>query len=552
MPEDKTHMQGWTRRATLGGIAVAGGLQMSAVSGAAGSADLIAETTGGRLRGARAGNAIAFKGVRYAVAKRFMPPSRPHPWAGVQDAMSFGASAVQTNVNPPPGPPYVILAQLPRPANAPPPVKLPESEDCQFLNIWTSALKDGGKRPVMVWLHGGFFYGGTGSTVDGASLAARGDVVVVSLNHRLNAFGFSHLAEIGGADFAHSANVGMLDIIAALEWIRDNIEAFGGDPARVMVFGTSGGGMKTSFLMASPRARGLFSRAGVQSGPGLRFMERDRAAAVTDRLMHILELKPRDIGALRAMPAEKLLAGFHAVSQQMSPERFIDLPCFAPVIDEALLPRHPFSPDASPLACTIPMLIGSNAQEMSFFMGNDPQGFLLDEAGLADRARNLVGALAADLLPLYAKAYPGTSPSRRYIQLNSDYSVMLPAIAQAERMAARGGQAWLYRLDYQSPALDGTLGALHTMEGSLLFDTPAAGRALLGDGPAPALLAKRMSAAWVAFATNGDPNSAASGLPHWPTYDDQQRATMLFDVESRVMDDPAQAMREALGPALKI
>ncbi len=510
----------------------------------------VADTASGKVRGSQRGYAMAFKGVPYARAERFMPPVPPESWSGVRDAAEFGASAPQTNANPPPGPPYVILPQIPRPAGSPPPAPPPEAEQCQYLNIWTSALRDGGKRPVMVWLHGGFFYGGSGSTVDGAALAERGDVVVVSLNHRLNAFGFTYLADYS-PEFAHSGNAGMLDIIAALAWIRDNIAGFGGDPDRIMVFGTSGGGMKTAFLMASPAAQGLLHRAAAQSGPGLRFMEPDKAREATDRLFAAVGLEQGDVRALQALPAERLLAGYHAVAAEMKPERFIDLSCFAPVLDPELLPHHPFAPDAAPLTRAIPMLLGWNAQEMSFFMGNDPAGFTLDEGGLEARLEGLFGAAAPELSQLYRAAYPGASPSRLWIQAHSDYSLMLPTIAQADRRVSAGGAAtWLYRLDFQSPALGGKLGALHTLEGNLLFNQPGKGRALLGDGPEAGRLAEQMSSAWVNFAATGDPNGENEGLPAWPAYDPSSRPTMIFDAECRVEDDPFAQIRLALAPRL--
>jgi para-nitrobenzyl esterase len=539
-----------TRRQMMIAAGTTGAMLMNPAAIAA-TNDPIVETRQGKLRGTRAGQSYVFRGVRYAVADRFMPPRQPAPWAGIRDALEFGASAPQTNASPPPGPPYVITAQLPRPEGAPPPVKLPESEDCLFLNVWTPALNDGRKRPVMVWLHGGFFYGGSGSTVDGSRIAGRGDAVVVSVNHRLNAFGYTHLGDILGGDFAASGNAGMLDIVAALEWVRDNIEAFGGDPARVMAFGTSGGGMKTSFLMASPRAEGLIHRAGVQSGPGLRFMERDAASAVSERLLAELGLGTANARDLATVPMDRLLAGYHAVAASMKPRRFIDLPSFSPVIDPLLLPRHPFSPDAAPQTRTIPMLIGWNAQEMSFFWGNDPDAFNLDEAGLATRAAEMLGGSSPPIVAAYADAYPHATPARRYLQLASDYALMLPVTAQAERHAAGSGVGtYLYRLDHQSPALGGKLGALHTMEGPLLFDTVDAARPLLGPGAGPEVLARRMSEAWVRFAQTGAPNGA--GPPTWPAYDAATRATMLFDVETRVANDPSAGLREMLRPTLGI
>jgi len=511
------------------------------------SSNPVANTAQGRLEGTVAESALVFKGVRYAQAQRFMPPEPPEEWAGLRSATQFGANAPQTNANPPPGPPYVILAQILRPEGVPPPPPpLPEDEDCQYLNIWTSALRDGGKRPVMVWLHGGFFYGGTGAGVDGAALASRGDAVVVSLNHRLNVFGFCCLRDFG-EEFAASGNAGMLDIIAALRWIRENIEEFGGDPDRVMVFGTSGGGMKTAFLMGSPAAQGLFHRAAAQSGPGLRFMEPDRAREATTALFRVLGLAHGDVGALRRMPMEQLLAGYHKVATEMPPKRFIDLPCFAPVLDPDLLPRFPFAPDAAPSTRTIPMILGWNAQEMTFFMGNDPSGFTLDEHGLMERMDAVFGDRAAEIASLYKAAFPQATPSEVWIQAHTDYSVMLPVLAQAERRVLAGGaDTYVYRLDYRSPALDGKLGALHTLEGNLLFDQVEKARALLGEGAAPLDLARKMSSAWVQFATTGNPAMDLPGMPDWPRYELQSRPVMVFDRHCRVEEDPSAQLRGVL------
>lgn len=507
-------------------------------------------TQQGVLEGVHDGKSFSFKGIRYAQAGRFMPPEPPESWSGVREAKAFGASAPQTNASPPPGPPYVILAQLPRPANAPPPTPLPESEDCQFLNIWTGSLDRAAKKPVMVWLHGGFFYGGNGSTVDGSALAGDGSAVVVSLNHRLNAFGFTDLRDYG-AEFSHSGNVGMLDIIAALRWIRENIEAFGGDPERVMVFGTSGGGMKTAFLMASPAARGLFHRAAAQSGPGLRMMEPDQARRATAMLFREVGLAEGNVTGLQALSTAELLAGYHAVAAKMKPERFIDLPCFAPVLHPELLPAHPFSPEAAPLTRDYPMIMGWNAQEMSFFMGNDPEGFELDAAGLEARAADLLGDVAPAALDIYRRSLPDASPSRQWIQMHSDFAIMLPTIAQANRRVEAGSApSWVYRLDWQSPALGGKLGALHTMEGSLLFNTPAAGKALLGEGPQVDALATQMSSAWVSLASTGDPNTAATGLPHWPQWDAANEPVMAFGAAPAVENHPAEEARAAMAALL--
>jgi para-nitrobenzyl esterase len=309
--------------------------------------------------------------------------------------------------------------------------------------------------------------------------------------------------------------------------------------------------MKTAFLMASPTAEGLIHRAATQSGPGLRFMEPDRAREATAKLFAALDLAEGDVGALQSIPAAKLLAGFHAVAALMRAKRFIDLPCFAPVLDPEVLPHHPFAPDAARLTRPIPMILGWNAQEMSFFMGNDPEGFELDENGLEARMADIFGDAAAAMLPLYHAAYPDASPSRLWIQAHSDYSVMLPMIAQAERrVEADSAGTWLHRFDFQSPALGGKLGAMHTMEGNLLFNQPGPGRAVLGDGPEVAELARKMSSAWVAFAQSGDPNGGGTELPIWPAYDLARRQTMIFEGECRVEDDPVPELRAALAAHL--
>ena len=508
--------------------------------------DPVVETRYGRLRGRSVDGVHVFKGVRYAVADRFMPPRPPQPWAGIIDAFEFGAIAPQTDPSPPPGLPPVILAHLPRSAGLPPPPR--ESEDCLFLNVWAPASP--GRRAVMVWLHGGFFHSGSGNGVDGTRLARAHDVVVVSLNHRLNVFGFCHLEDIAGPDYAFSGNAGMLDIIAALEWVREHIELFGGDPDRVMVFGTSGGGMKTSFLMGSPRARGLLHRAGIQSGPGLRFMERDAASAVTERLLAELGLDRKGIDSLRTFEPQRLLAAAHTVARSLPPARFIDLPTFAPVLDPQLLPCQPFSPRAAPDVAPIPVLCGWTAQEMTFFMGNDPQGFALDEEGLRSRFVRLFGERAGTAEALYRSEFPGASPGELYIQAYSDLSLMLPVIAHAERLADRGsGGTWLYRLDLRSPALGGRLGAVHTLETPLIFDT--AGANPLTSGSDDALqLAAQMSAAWARFAQTGAPGGDA--LPDWPCYERTERRVMILDVRSRVESDPGWRRREFLAPMLDV
>ena len=517
----------------------------------------IVETHLGKVRGTLADGVYAFKGVRYGAptggANRFMPPQPAQPWAGIQDALEFGNIAPQSNPTPAPAgaPSPIILSQLPHPATASSAMRPPrpqESEDCLFLNVWTSGPRDGRKRPVMLWLHAGFFAAGSGAMVDGSQLARRGDVVVVSINHRLNVFGFTQLAEVGGADFAYSGNAGMLDIIAALQWVRQNIANFGGDPGRVMVFGGSGGGMKTSFLMASPRAQHLFHRAAVQSGPGLRMMERERAARVTEALLAEVGLSAARVRDLQQIPVDRLLAAYFAVRATKFPDRyFTDLECFAPVVDGDVLPRHPFEPNASALAAPIPLLIGWNQADMIFFMGADPEAFALSEASLEKRARGFLGPREKQGIEIYRQRYPHYTPSDLFIQMWTDFSIMRATLQQAERKAAQGGSpTFVYRFDWQTPVLGGKLKSLHSLENSFVWNNSESAAFLTGGGPVAAALAQQVSSAWVSFATSGDPNTDGGGLPHWPRYDLHSRQTLLIDVRSRVEADPTRAEREFL------
>lgn len=509
---------------------VAGGCVMIAEGArGGGTMDPVVETRLGKVRGIAGESHLSFRGIRYAVAERFRQPTRPLPHAGIADATMFGAIAPQADPAAK-GPPAVILAHLPRAPNAPLPPKANEAEDCLFLNVWTPTVNRSANLPVMVYLHGGFFYSGSGSMGDGSKLAARGDVVVVSLNHRLNALGFSNIEDIAGKDFAQSGNLGMLDIVAALEWVRDNIEVFGGDPKRVMVFGASGGGMKTSWLLASPRANGLYARAGIQSGPALRMLARERAATAADMLLRELGLTAASANDARILPVEALVAAYHRVVAKHPATAFTDLPGFAPVLDPVLLPQHPFSPTAPTQSANIPLLIGSNADEMSFFAGNDQAVFDLSRADLERRVTDLLGSDASKALTSYCAAYPNLSPTRLFLRLYSDQQILVPTTIQADRKEI-GSEApvFAYHLTWPSPALSGKLGATHTLENALVFGQLSS--PLVGNAEGAAAISRRMSEAWVSFARDGKPGNG------WNAYG-KTRETLIIDAQSHMATNP--------------
>ncbi|HTY93588.1 MAG TPA: carboxylesterase family protein [Steroidobacteraceae bacterium] len=509
----------------------------------AGTAPVV-ETAYGRVRGAVSAGIHVFKGVRYGAptggANRFMPPRKPAPWAGIIDALQYGNSAPQSDPNAKGGGGGLF-----------PPVggddRHPESEDCLFLNVWTPGLNDGGKRPVMVWLHGGGFLSGSGSDriIAGENLARRGNVVVVTLNHRLNAFGFSHFGDIGGPEYALSGNAGMLDIVEALRWVRDNIDRFGGDPSRVMIFGESGGGQKVSMLMGCPLAKGLFHRAAIESGPGIRMLERSKATRVSEVYLKELGLAPGHLPEIQKMPTERLLAAFFpamAKTGGITPG-FIDN--FAPVIDPAVLPQHPFAPTAAPDAAHVPLIMGWNRTEMTLFA--DPAAFSLDSAAMTKRVTAIHGAAAARIIRTYQEKYPDLSVPDLHFLIWSDYPTMLFENLIAERRAAANQAAtYLYRFDWRSPVQGGKYRTPHTMEIPFVFDNTKVMASMTGGTREAAELAGRISDAWIALATSGDPNSAKAGLAHWQPYSARERATLLIDTESRLAADPEREERRLL------
>lgn len=521
-----------TRRQTLGS-ALALGAAVMAKPALGATMFPVVETARGKLRGLESGGVSIFRGVSYAAdtsgKNRFMPPQPVVPWSGVRDALHWTDVAPQI-----PGDRRHVYADLIMVDRNPSGM----GEDNLSLNLWTPTIDPNAKKPVIVVLHGGGFYSGSGNSVgmDGEQMARFSDSVVIAINHRLGAFGFLHLAEFGGDDFATSGTVGMQDIVAALGWVRENVAAFGGDPDRVLVYGQSGGGAKTSVLMAMPGGKGLFQRAGVMSGSALRMMPPEMASATAKRLLDALEIAPGDVRKLQQVPWTTLLetqAGLEAADRARG-----EAPrSFAPVVDGITLPRHPWDPDAPSISADVPMIVSSVLDERSYRMGD----FAMDEAGLLAFAKERLGERAADAVAAYRAEDPDAKPFLLAARMDSDLTFRKGAFAQAELKARQGGApVWTYLWTEPSPAVDGRFGAVHGIDvAPSLYNTRGA---LNGSSPAANDLAAAIAGSWAAFAANGDPNNER--VPEWNPYSAPRRTTMIFDQDLRVEDDPRAEFRK--------
>jgi para-nitrobenzyl esterase len=507
----------------------------------------VAETTFGKIRGVDNNGIKTFKGIPYGAStagpNRFMAPADPAAWTGVRDALEYGHSAPQRD-----------------PAAAPPAAgglsvsgsNLPaEGEDCLVLNVWTPAVNDGRKRPVMFWCHGGGFATGSGSSPDndGTNLARRGDVVVVTINHRLNVLGFANFSEFS-TDFAASGDTGMMDIVQALKWVRANIPHFGGDPNTVMIFGQSGGGRKVETLLAMPSAKGLFHRATIESGAALQVTSRDLAIQNAERLLSKLGISKDNVHELQKLPVDRIMAAYFAVVRE-SPLVDQSIGGFAPTVDGKILPQHPFQPSASTVSADVPVMIGCTRTEMTLFSANDPAAFKLDEDGLRTRIKDLLGAQSQPMIDLYRKLNAGAAPSDIFFLIASDYRYGAPTMKIAERRAALGkGKVYLYYFTWETPVQGGRLKSPHTMEIPFAFDNVKISERLTGGGPEAMALADKLSDAWIAFARTGNPNTPK--LPHWPEFTAKDRATMVINNASKVVNDPLREQRLAMFRAMNL
>ncbi len=507
---------------------------------------VVAETGFGQVRGIDEQGIKTFKGIPYGAStageNRFLPPKDPRAWTGVRDALEYGHSAPQRDPGAVPAANGLSVAGERLPA---------EGEDCLVLNVWTQGLKDGRKRPVMFWCHGGGFATGSGSSpdTDGTNLARRGDVVVVTINHRLNVLGFANLSEFS-RDFVASGDVGMMDIVHALGWVRANIANFGGDPNTVMIFGQSGGGRKVETLLAMPSAKGLFHRATIESGVAIRVADRETAIRNAEQLLAKLGVRKTDVHELQKLPLEKIMAAYFAVVREA---RGVDqaVSGFAPTVDGKILPQHPFDPKASPVSADVPVMIGCTRTEMTLFSANDPTAFKLDEDGMRMRVRDLLGSEAEGMIGLYRRLNPGATPSDLYFLIASDYRYGAPTFTIAERRAALGkAPVYAYYFKWETPVQGGRLKSPHTMEIPFAFDNVKISARLTGGGAEAMALADTLSDTWIAFARTGNPNTPK--LPRWPVFTQKKRATMVIDNVSQVVDDPIREQRLAMTRALKL
>jgi para-nitrobenzyl esterase len=491
-----------------------------------------AAATAGVIRGYTDNGICVFKGVPFGentALHRFKPPVPPRPWGGIRDAREFGPFAPQQLNG------RDVFFPSPKEGTR-------VSEDCLHLNVWTPALHDGRKRPVMVYIHVGPYSSSSSNfdMLDGVRLCRRGDVVVVTVNHRLNVFGYFYLAEIRGKEFAESGNVGMLDLILALQWVRDNITEFGGDPNNVTIFGQSGGGAKCATLMAMPTAKGLFHHVITESGQQLTGRTKKHATEIASQVLKNLGLTSAHISELDTIPMKRLIEASRGLY-------------FGPVTDSILLPRDPFDPDASPLSADIPMMMGNTHGETTVLIGGgDSTLFDLSWEELPERIQKSIKQFIGDLDPQiiiasYRQWYPRYSPSDVFFAASTAARSWKGFVIESERRAKQNGApTYVYQLNWRTPVHGGKWKAPHGLDIPLSFDNIAYCPSMVNNTADAQKMADIMSEVWIAFARTGNPNTKT--IPDWPRFNMENRPTMIFDLQPRIENDLRGQERQYFAP----